>query len=47
MFRASARTPTAPTARANIRYPSALADEIQYLISNGYRWVDDVTLVPG
>lgn len=35
------------TARSNIRYPSALADEIQYLTSNGYTWVDDLTLVPG
>jgi len=38
---------TLATARANIRYPSALADEIQYLTSNGYTWLDDVTLVPG
>ena len=38
---------TTATARGDIRYPSALADEIQYLIANGYQWVDDVTLVPG
>ncbi len=38
---------TLATARTSIRYPSALADEIQYLTSNGYVWIDDVTLVPG
>jgi RHS repeat-associated protein len=35
------------TARTNIRYPSALADEIQYLTGRGYVWLDDFTLVPG
>ncbi len=38
---------TLATARSNIRFPSALADEIRYLRSNGYTWVDDATLVPG
>lgn len=33
------------TPRPNIRYPSALADEIGYLRLNGYDWADDVTLV--
>jgi len=35
------------TSRQNIRFPSVLADEIQYLASNGYTWLDDTTLVPG
>ena len=36
------------TSKANIRIPSALADEVNYLIKElGYTWYDQLTLLPG
>jgi hypothetical protein len=38
---------TFATPKANIRVPSALADEVSYLSQHGYRWVSPTQMVKG